>query len=289
VILSGVGGDELFGGYRRYLGDGLRRYFNILPEVVRRNWLPALFARLPQDRNSAWKNNIRYASAFVKSAGMDSVPRYASYVGVFSPELRALLFRHNGHNECAPASKVLEEYFRRCRNADSLNQLIYVDIKTSLAEDLLLLTDKMSMAASIECRAPFIDQELVELSARIPSDFKVRGLSMKYLLKKAVQPWLPSEILHRKKRGFGAPVGSWLRRDLEPLMQETLSETQVRKRGFFDWDAVQGIIESHRAQRNDHTDHLLALINLELWCRIFLDRNNWQSAPEPLVAHSHQG
>jgi asparagine synthase (glutamine-hydrolysing) len=170
-----------------------------------------------------------------------------------------------------------------------LNQLIYVDIKTSLADDLLLLTDKMSMAASIECRAPFIDQELVELSARIPSDFKVRGLSMKYLLKKAVQPWLPSEILHRKKRGFGAPVGSWLRRDLEPLMQETLSETQVRKRGFFDWDAVQGIIESHRAQRNDHTDHLLALINLELWCRIFLDRNNWQSAPEPLVAHSHQG
>ncbi len=289
VILSGVGGDELFGGYRRYLGDGLRRYFNILPEVVRRNWLPALFARLPQDRNSAWKNNIRYASAFVKSAGMDSVPRYASYVGVFSPELRALLFRHNGHNECAPASKILEEYFGRCRNADSLNQLIYVDIKTSLADDLLLLTDKMSMAASIECRAPFIDQELVELTARIPSDFKVRGLSMKYLLKKAVQPWLPSEILHRKKRGFGAPVGSWLRGDLEPLMQETLSETQVRKRGFFDWGAVHGIIESHRAQRNDHTDHLLALINLELWCRIFLDRNDWQSSPEPLVAHSHQG
>jgi asparagine synthase (glutamine-hydrolysing) len=145
------------------------------------------------------------------------------------------------------------------------------------------------MAASIECRAPFIDQELVELSSRMPSDLKVRGLSMKYLLKKAVQPWLPAEIMHRKKRGFGAPVGSWLRRDLEPLMQETLSETQIRKRGFFDWPTLQEVIASHHAQRTDHTDHLLALINLELWCRIFLDGNDWQSAPEPLAAHSFRG
>lgn len=293
VILSGVGGDELFGGYRRYLGNGLRRYYKFLPGVARRRWLPAVLARLPQDRNSGWKNSIRYASAFLESAELDLIPRYSRYVGVFSPEVRALLLRKaaaaaRGDGE-EPVSRILEEYFARCRDADSLNQLIYVDIKTSLPDDLLLLTDKMSMAASIECRAPFMDQELVELSSRIPSQYKVHGLSLKYLLKKAVQPWLPGEILRRKKRGFGAPVGSWLRRDLEALMREMLSESQIKKRGFFDWGTVQEIIAGHQAQRSDHTDHLLALINLELWCRIFLDGSDWRSAPEPLAAHSHRG
>lgn len=290
VILSGVGGDELFGGYRRYLGDSLRRYYSLLPEFIRRSWLPGLLNSLPQDRNSGWKNNIRYASAFVKADASEAVARYASFVGVFSPEVRTHLMKNaassskdKGHS---PASEVLEKYFGRCGGADSLHQLMYVDIKTSLPDDLLLLTDKASMAASIECRAPFIDHELVELTSRIPSNFKVRGFTMKYLLKKVVEPWLPKQILHRKKRGFGAPVGSWLRKDLDLMMRETLSETQVRKRGLFDPKTVKEIIADHQAQRSDHTDHLLGLINLELWCRIFLDGADWKPAPEPQVAES---
>ncbi len=289
VILSGVGGDELFGGYRRYLGDSLRRYYDLLPGVVQRKWLPALLARLPQDRHSGWKNNIRYASAFVKTAGCDPVSRYLSYVTVFSPEVRARLLREpaaasgNGHG---PASAVLQGYFDRCRGADSLHQNIYVDLKTSLPDDLLALTDKMSMAASLECRAPFMDQQLVELTSCIPSDLKVRSLTMKYLLKKVIQPWLPAEILQRKKRGFGAPVGAWLRHDLETLVEETLSAAQVRKRGFFDPAVVQEIIASHRAQSSDHTDHLLALINFELWCRIFLDGEDRQFQPKRLVGQA---
>lgn len=288
VILSGVGGDELFGGYRRYLGDSLRRYYSYLPGFVRRSWLPSLLNSLPQDRSSGWKNNIRYASAFVKAEQAEPVARYSSFVGVFSPELRAQLMRgisasDNGGNW---AAAVLQPYFDRCRTADSLHQLMYVDMKTSLPDDLLLLTDKATMAASIECRAPFIDHELVELTARIPSNFKVRGLSMKYLLKKVVAPWLPPQILHRKKRGFGAPVGAWLRKDLDDMMHDTLSNEQVRKRGLFDPATVSQIIDDHRAQRSDHTDHLLGLINLELWCRIFLDGTDWKSAPEPQAAAS---
>ena len=281
VILSGVGGDELFGGYRRYLGDELWRYYNRLPGLVRRNWLPWLFARLPQDRHSGWKNNIRYASAFVRSAGWDSVKRYMSYVTIFSPEVRARLLRDLSAAESSAdgsASEVMKAYFERCPGADTLNRIMYVDIKTSLADDLLALTDKMSMAASIECRAPFVDQELVELTAQIPGELKVRGLETKYLLKKVVRPWLPEEILRRNKRGFGAPVGAWLRGELQPLVQEMLSETQVKKRGLFDWPVVQEIISSHQAQRQDHTDHLLALISLETWCHIFLDGSDWKSA-----------
>jgi asparagine synthase (glutamine-hydrolysing) len=282
VILSGVGGDELFGGYRRYLGDGLRRYYGLLPRTIRSKWLPALLARLPQDRHSGWKNNVRYASSFVKSAEWDAATRYESYVTVFPPEVRRRMLgesdRHNGKHSAA-----LRSYFEACQEADSLHQNMYVDLKTSLPDDLLTLTDKMTMAASLECRAPFMDHELIELTSRIPSDFKVRGFTMKYLLKKAVAPWLPAEILNRKKRGFGAPVGAWLRNDLGNLVQETLSPEQVRRRGFFDPAVVQEILASHRAENCDQTDSLLALICFEVWSRIFLDGNDWQSTTQDLA------
>jgi asparagine synthase (glutamine-hydrolysing) len=271
VILSGVGGDELFGGYRRYLGDAIGGYYRRLPAVVRRRLLPALLSRLPQDRHAAFDNYVRYASAFVKSADLDPAARYTSYVTLCSPEVRAALLR--GGADDTGVSATLQRYFARCEGAGDLDRIFYVDLKTSLPDDLLLLTDKASMAASIECRAPFIDHELVELTSRMPADLKVRGFTLKYLLKKAVSPWLPKEILTRKKRGFGAPVGSWLRRDLEPLVQDTLSERQVAQRGLFAWPAVHDLIEQHRSRRADHTDHLLGLVNLELWCRIFLDRH----------------
>jgi asparagine synthase (glutamine-hydrolysing) len=276
VILSGVGGDELFGGYRRYLGDAILEHYGKLPGFVRNSWLPALLSRLPQDRGSGWKNNLRYASAFVKSAQLEPAARYASYVTVFSPEVRTRLLCDSWkepHGGSGFVSEILHSYFRKAGGSDLLHQNIYVDLKTSLPDDLLLLTDKMSMAASIECRAPFMDQELVELTSHIPSQLKVRGLNMKYLLKKALRPWLPAEILHRKKRGFGAPVGSWLRTDLNRLVEETLSVSEVKKRGLFEPRVVKEIIDDHREQKNDHTDHLLSLISLELWCRIFLDGN----------------
>lgn len=289
VILSGVGGDELFGGYRRYLGDGLQRYYRRLPGVIRKKWLPGLLARLPQDRHSSWKNSIRYASGFVQSADRDIAERYASYVKAFSPEVRARLLQEppseNGHETVSAA---LASYFARARDWDSLQQIIYVDLKTSLPDDLLALTDRMSMAASLECRAPLVDYELVELTAQMPSNLKVRGLTTKHLLKKALQPWLPREILNRKKRGFGAPVGAWLRKGLEALVYDTLNETQVRKRGLFDPAVVNEILEAHRAQTSDHTDHLLALINLELWCRIYLDGHDWHSTSGSFATAARQ-
>jgi asparagine synthase (glutamine-hydrolysing) len=275
VILSGVGGDELFGGYRRYLSDNLMPYYKLLPRFLRTKWLPRLFGGLPQDRHSKWENYVRLANAFAQSAELPSALRYTSYVTLFSPEVRDILVKNGSSSgtaeRCESGSIMLKHYFDRCQNADSVSQLMYVDMKTSLPDDLLALTDKMSMAASIECRAPFLDHELVELTSRIPSRLKLHGLSMKYLLKKVVDPWLPNEILQRRKRGFGAPIGAWLRRDLETLVLDTLSEEQVKRRNLLNWRIVESIIAAHKNHRSDHTDHLLALVNLELWCRIFLD------------------
>ncbi|HEY2921342.1 MAG TPA: asparagine synthase (glutamine-hydrolyzing) [Candidatus Binatia bacterium] len=275
VILSGVGGDELFGGYRRYLGDALGKYYKLLPSALRTKWLPALFEALPRDRHSKWKNLARYAEAFVKSASLPAPERYSNYVTLFSADLRTELQKSNGRaaddGGKGLASQFMQRYFDRCPGIENLNRLIYVDLKMSLPDDLLALTDKMTMATSLECRAPFMDHELVELAAQIPVHFKVNGFSMKYILKKAVSPWLPDQILHRKKRGFGAPIGAWLRRDLKGLVEQTLSEETVRKRGLFEWPVLRDLIRRHEAQEGDYTDHLLALINLELWFQQFMD------------------
>lgn len=289
VILSGVGGDELFGGYRRYLGSGILRWYKLLPGAIRRKVLPALFTSLPQDRATPWKDYARYAAAFVKTAEMKPAARYMSYVTLFSPQVQKDLLRSeaqaasNGNDHAAES---LRRYFTRYNEENSLNGVIYADLKTSLPDDLLALTDRMSMAASIECRAPLVDYELIELASRMPHSLKVRGVTLKYLLKKAVAPWVPREVIQRKKRGFGAPVGAWLRRDLQPLVRDLLSEEQVRRRGLFHWPAIESILRAHHEQRSDHTDHLFALIALEIWCRTYLDSQDWKVAPSS--AHADQ-
>ena len=273
VILSGVGGDELFGGYRRYLGSSIWNWYKLLPRPMRRHMLPALLKLVPQDRNSAWKDYVRYAAAFVKTADEAPLTRYISYVTLLSRGAQHELVRANAILSSNSASVLcaIQERLADCRNPDTLNQIMYADLKTSLPDDLLALTDRMSMAASIECRAPLVDFELIELISRMPSTFKVRNLNLKYLFKKAVKPWVPPEVLKRTKRGFGAPIGAWLRSDLQPLIRELLCKEQVQRRDLFDWRAVEGILASHREERADYSDQIFALLAFEIWCRIFLD------------------
>jgi asparagine synthase (glutamine-hydrolysing) len=135
----------------------------------------------------------------------------------------------------------------------------------------LLLTDKMTMATSLECRVPLLDHELVELAARMPEAVKIRGGRLKHVLKEAMSTLLPRDIIERKKRGFGTPMGAWLKQDLSPLVHKLLSKTVVEGRGLFRYPAVQELIASHDANRIDGTDRLLALINLEIWSRLYLD------------------
>ncbi len=146
-----------------------------------------------------------------------------------------------------------------------------VDFATQLPDDLLMLTDKMSMAVSLECRVPLLDQRLVELAARMPGHLKLRGGELKHVMKRALGDVLPDSILHREKRGFGAPMGAWLRAELAPMLRDVLSRESVMRRGLLDPDTVERTIREHEQQRADRTDHLLALINLEIWCRLYLD------------------
>jgi asparagine synthase (glutamine-hydrolysing) len=277
VILSGVGGDELFGGYRRYLGDHYQAYFDRLPSWLRRT-ATAAGRRLPSDRHGPLLNFSRLAKGFLESAALPFEERYRAYVEVFPrDEAERLLGSERG----AGPDRIAEA-FLDAPGEDGLNRMLNVDAQTQLPDDLLLLTDKMSMAASLECRVPLLDHELVELAARMPQAIKIRGGRLKHVMKEAVSDLLPSDIIERKKRGFGTPMGAWLKRDLGPLMHELLSEASIEARGLFRYPVVRELIAHHESSRIDGTDRILALMNLEIWARMFLDARSSQDVSAEL-------
>ena len=267
VILSGVGGDELFGGYRRYLGEHYAQYYSRLPLWLRRKLLTPLARRLPSDRHSPLLNLSRYARSFVLADEKSFEERYRHYIQVFDRSRRELLLGSNPSD----SPDILDQAFSTSEGEDPLRRLFRVDLDTQLPDDLLMLTDKMSMATSLECRVPLLDQRLVELAGCMPSHFKVRGSKLKHVLKKALSDVLPKDILHRKKRGFGAPMGAWIKQELSPLLTSILSRESVQNRGFFDWKTVEETMALHKSNKEDHTDHLLSLMNFEIWSRIYLD------------------
>ena len=266
VILSGVGGDELFGGYRRYLGNHYQARFERLPVGLRKA-AHALGEKLPSDRHSPLLNAMRLAKGFLSSAGLPLDERYRSYVEVFSDDEAAQLLREQPR----PHEDPLAAAFREATSPDDLNRMFAVDAATQLPDDLLLLTDRMSMAVSLECRVPLLDHELVELAARMPEAVKIRGGRLKHALKAALADVLPRDIIERKKRGFGTPMGAWLKGDLAPFLHDLLSEPSVEARGLFRYPVISKLISAHESNRIDGTDRLLALLNFEIWARIYLD------------------
>jgi asparagine synthase (glutamine-hydrolysing) len=265
VILSGVGGDELFGGYRRYLGEHYAEQYRRLPGWLRQG-AGYLAQYLPADRHSALFNKLRLAKGFLASAEASADQRYASYLQLLGGEAITELML-----EPCFADDPLARAFEAAGHGDELNRMFAVDAETQLPDDLLLLTDKMSMAVSLECRVPLLDHELVEMAAAMPAAIKVKGGRLKHLMKQALSELLPAEILDRQKRGFGTPMGAWLKTDLAPVLDRLLSSEVVRSRGLFRDSVVTRLVRDHRANRFDGTDILLALMNLEIWSRIYLD------------------
>jgi asparagine synthase (glutamine-hydrolysing) len=278
VILSGVGGDEILGGYRRYLGDHFHQRFAALPTWARSLAIRA-GRRLPADRHSALLNFARYAKAFLAAAELPMDARYSAFVQVFPPEELASLTDSPGDFEDAIVAA-----FAHADSDDPLNRMLVVDAETQLPDDLLALTDRMTMATSLECRVPLLDHELVELTAAIPADIKVRNGELKHLFKRALADLLPADILNRRKRGFGTPMGAWLKGELAPMLRGVLSPATLAARGLFRPAAVQKLIADHAANRIDGTDRLLALLNLEIWSRIYLDQRDADDVADELRA-----
>ena len=266
VILSGVGGDELFAGYRRYLGDVYTERYRRIPSWLRNSVIRPLAAALPSSRSSRVMDLARYARKFVRASELPWAARYREFIEICDRDrLAGLLLRTGADADGFDRSSAQE------RAEDSLLRLMRIDAQTQLPEDLLLLTDKVTMATSIECRVPFLDHRLAELAAQIPAQMKMRGGDLKHLLKKSLQGLLPDEILYRSKRGFGAPMGAWLKSELAPLRRVLLSREAIEARGLLSWPAVEQLMQLHDTAREDFSDALLVLMDLELWSRLFID------------------
>jgi asparagine synthase (glutamine-hydrolysing) len=281
VILSGVGGDELFAGYNRYLGGHYGRRYSRLPGWLRNRLLPQLAGALPSGRQNRWMDLARYAKRFIRASGLDWREQYRLYVALADRDLLGSLT-----TSAAADSSAFERVLAGEQSGDELLRLLRVDWQTQLAEDLLLLTDKVTMACSLECRVPFLDHRLVETAAMIPAHHKLPNGRLKSVLKDSLRGVLPDAIIDRRKRGFGAPVGAWLKQELAPLRNTLLSRQSVVARGLLDPDTVARLCADHDANREDYSDLILVLLNLEIWSRLFLDRSSHEDVAGDLLEKS---
>lgn len=269
VLLSGAGGDDIFTGYRRHFALMQERWWNWLPAPARAA-LGATARALPT--GAPFVRRVRRAFG---DAGLNGDERLASYftwlpqadsAPLLAPALRA---QFDGWSPLAPLVDSLRAIDGE---RDPLNRMLFLEAKHFLCDHNLNYTDKMGMAVGVEVRVPFLDPDLMRLAASLPAEFKQRGAEGKWILKRAMEPELPRDVIYRPKTGFGVPLRRWLRHELRELVDDLLSERSLAARGLFDPSAVARLRQMDTAGRIDAAYPLLALCSIELWCRIFLDR-----------------
>jgi asparagine synthase (glutamine-hydrolysing) len=275
VLLSGLGGDELLGGYRKYVAADAARRYQRLPRLLRERLLDPLFRHAPARPGTPWAGRGRLLRKWGRSA---SLPPRAQFVAnatyldstgrdrLLAPDVRAHL-----HGESV--TRFHDAAFARVATSDFLNQMLYVDTKIFLASLNLTYNDKMSMASGVEVRVPFLDRELVDWVARsVPPTLKIKDGQTKYLLRNAFGPLMPSEVLHQPKSGFGAPIGRWLAHDLKDMVGDLLHVDRVRRRGLFDPAAVARIVAEQRHGSIERAWNVWQLLTLEVWMQAFIDQ-----------------
>ena len=272
VMLSGMGGDEVFAGYPRHMAMKLAGVTDALPSAVRRPVMKAVESALPGGKKGRLTAPMRNAKKFARSAAADFEERYLGFGTYFTDAMKSGLYSGavGADMQGLDAYATHREYFAKCRDASSLNRLLYVDFKTFMPALNLDTTDRTSMAANLEVRVPFLNKEMLDLTCRLPSSLKIKGLKRKYILKKAAEQLLPKDVVWRKKAGFGAPIRSWLRGPLRPMVNDLLSESQVKARGLFDTRAVRDVIDANLSGREDYNLHVFFLLTLEIWMQEFL-------------------
>jgi asparagine synthase (glutamine-hydrolysing) len=268
VLLSGAGGDDLFTGYRRHRALELQRYWDWMPRGVR-GLIESTTARL--DQRKAWARRL---AKFANGAGLDGDERIANYFRWSrEADLRALYSSET--RRAIGSATALDPMidFMRPLPADThpLERMLALEQRFFLSDHNLPYTDKMSMAVGVEVRVPLLDLELVEFAARIPPGVKQRGGVGKWVFKKAMEPYLPHDVIYRPKSGFGAPLRQWMRGDLRELVGDLLGPESIRRRGLFDAQAVQRLIAANQSGAVDASYTLLSLLSIEIWCRRFVD------------------
>jgi asparagine synthase (glutamine-hydrolysing) len=266
VALSGLGGDELFGGYERYSGmllSGL--YSRVMPTSLHKALVYPLVRRLPEPTHGG--HRIDHAKRFARGALYSPAVRYLDFVSTLPFHERPHLFDKGVARliDHEATDRMITDPFEQCGAGDDLSRALYVDLKTYLPDDILALSDRLSMWHSLELRVPLVDHHLVEQSARLPSRYKVDWHRKKILLKRIAARLLPQDIMSRPKQGFESPMAAWLRTDLADYAREMLSKRRLDKTGLFDVGYVSSKLEEHLAGRRKNNKVLFSLIMFQEW------------------------
>jgi asparagine synthase (glutamine-hydrolysing) len=266
VVLGGDGGDELFGGYDAYVAQRLAsRMQGVTPRLVWRLAEQAAALVRPQAKKKGAINKAKRFIEGMASAGPDlGHYRWMTFLG---PRARQRLYLPSLHDALAASDvhREVREAIGAYAADDPINRALYADLRIYLADDILVKVDRMSMATSLETRAPFLDTDLMELVCSMPGHLKVRGSERKYVLKRAMRGVLPESILTRRKEGFSIPMKQWLRRELQPLMRTLLAPDRLTRRGLFNSAEVTRMVESHVAGRANYAHQLFSLMVFERW------------------------
>lgn len=261
VVLSGQGADEAFAGYPRHLGERYGVFYRGIPETVRRLAVDPAILRFP--RNERLKRAV-------KSLGVgDAVERMVAAWTIVDDDLKRRLYRPD-MRPAADVSAAVDLWRGDIGHLDGLSQMLYADARLSLADNLLVYGDKMSMAVSLEARVPLLDLDLMRLVESIPPGMKIKGLTRKYILKQAVRKWIPDEVVGRRKIPFTPPIDQWFRSELTSHVVDVLLSPGSACRMYFEPAAVKGMIEDHVSGRQDYKRALLSLLVFELWHEQFI-------------------
>ncbi len=274
VLLSGVGGDEIFAGYRKHVANAWAEEYRRVPGFARAA-AERVLLRLPSLRGTRLKGFVRLAKKMARSAALSPEEAFIRNCTYLDARQKSGLYRSESQPIANDAAGQHLAAFKRVRHADFLNQMLYLDTKVFMTTLNLTYNDKMSMASSVEVRVPFLDRDLAEFVAwNVPPESKLKGKwrpVTKHIFREAMRSMLPDEVMRQPKAGFAAPVDYWLAHDLRPLVDDLLSEAQVRRRGLFRPEVVRAYIEEHRRGVEDWSMQIWQLLTLEMWMQLFFD------------------
>jgi len=266
VVLSGQGADEPWAGYHRYMGVKLSTLYSKLPSVITKGLFAGVVNR--------YATNERLRRGVVSLQETDVLTRFIKIYSFFNTEMKTQLFKPWVKERISAdgdeSRQALSGLYSDVQDLDPLTQMLYIDTRASLPDDLLMVGDKTSMANSLEARVPFLDYRLVEFIESLPPNMKLRGFQGKYLHKKAIEKWLPRSVVHRKKKGFENPIDQWLRGSMKHYVNECLLSDSSGVSQFFEKAYLRKLIEDHEAGRQNYLRHIYLLIAFELWHQRFI-------------------
>lgn len=271
VALNGDGGDESFAGYERYMAMEIAEVYKKIPKPLRKAFIEAPINFLPSTELK--KTRVRDVQRFLTSANEDRSARYFRWMSIFKPAVKADIYtadftsRLNGQK----SSDVIDQWFARANGSGILDATLLTDQMTYLPNDLLVKVDIASMANSLEARSPFLDHKMIEFAASLPESLKMSRFRNKYLLKKVAARLVPSEVIYRRKMGFGVPIGSWFRGEMKDFVRDVLLSESSLNRGLIERSAIERYVNEHLSGQFDHAFPIWSLLMLELWFQRFID------------------